>query len=134
MFFLLTEQNVQILGSLVSSLIRGSPLASLAIDPGIRLALVSWLSTVFAIGDQRRGSVPYPAALGPEDQGNGTLQITDLTPIQVIKSVDLVKGKRTLVRTTLDFNTGTDNATHQATAKAYLGGQFQQENTIITRA
>lgn len=52
-----------------------------------------------------------------------SLEVTDMIPIQVIEDVDLILGKRTLVRTVLDFNQGSDNITRTATLEAlYLDG------------
>ncbi|MBI4401942.1 MAG: hypothetical protein HY581_09950 [Nitrospirae bacterium] len=68
--------------------------------------------------------IPDPSAiLGPEDQGSGTLTVQDVIPTQVVKNVDLVKGKRTLVRTVLNFNPGTNQSQQYAVVKVFLQDQ-----------
>jgi len=47
---------------------------------------------------------PGPTTSAGLESINGSLQVTDLIPIQVIKDVDLVQGKRTLVRVTVKHN------------------------------
>jgi len=47
------------------------------------------------------------------------------------KDVDLVEGKRTLVRTVVFYNNnGTNNITRTATSRVYLNGTFQNNETI----
>src|SRR3989338_6178907 len=71
-------------------------------------------------------NLPEPTVTpGSEGGVNGTLIIEDLIPIQVVQNVDLVKGKRTLVRTVLEF-TNTSNQTYTATIdNLYLNGTKQ---------
>ncbi|MFH2142450.1 MAG: SBBP repeat-containing protein [Bacteroidota bacterium] len=57
------------------------------------------------------------------------LKISDIVPIQVVKDVDLVLGKRTLVRTEIDYFEGNGTVKHNATVTIYLNGTFNHTET-----
>ena len=67
---------------------------------------------------------PEPTAnVGLEESIKGSLHMTDLIPIQVVKDVDLVLGKRTLVRTVFTYLNGTNSSQQTATVEnIYLNG------------
>ena len=44
--------------------------------------------------------------LGPERGPNASLEILEIIPIQVVKDVDFVFGKKTLVRAETDYYSG----------------------------
>ncbi|MFH1978253.1 MAG: hypothetical protein ABIJ92_02925 [Candidatus Aenigmatarchaeota archaeon] len=73
---------------------------------------------------------PLSVQLGPEQTGNGTLFITDLIPIQVVEDVDMVKGKTTMIRSTISFYHPNPNLTANITVKTHWNGSLVNTTNI----